>query len=184
VFAEGFGIITDLQRDPTGGLFVVSLTDGAVYEVSKRAAATRFEARATGAEEVPPVATPATAFLDMRLVGNGTRLKFDLSGEGLSNVTAAHLHLGARGEEGPPVATLFEAAPGGGPGRGRIAKGEIRAEDLQGPLAGMTLADLVAEIEAGRIYLNVHTNDGVDPPNTGPGDFPDGEVRGQVTVVR
>ena len=184
VFAEGFGIITDLQRDPTGGLFVVSLTDGTVYEVSKRAAATRFEARATGAEEVPPVATPATAFLDMRLVGNGTRLKFDLSGEGLSNVTAAHLHLGARGEEGPPVATLFEAAPGGGPGRGRIAKGEIRAEDLQGPLAGMTLADLVAEIEAGRIYLNVHTNDGVDPPNTGPGDFPDGEVRGQVTVVR
>jgi aldose sugar dehydrogenase len=183
VFAEGFGIITDLQRDPSGGLFVVSLTDGAVYEVSKRAAATRFEARATGAEEVPPVTTQGRAFLEMRVSGNGEKIKFEVSGEGLSNVTAVHLHLGARGEEGPPVVTLFEADPGGGQVRGRIAKGDIRANDLEGPLAGMTLADLIAEIEAGRIYLNVHTDDGVAPPNTGPGDFPDGEARGQVTVV-
>jgi hypothetical protein len=26
----------------------------------------------------------------------------------------------------------------------------------------------------------VHTNDGVAPTNTGPGDFPGGEIRGQV----
>jgi hypothetical protein len=26
----------------------------------------------------------------------------------------------------------------------------------------------------------VHTNDGVDGPNTGPGDFPGGEIRGQL----
>jgi hypothetical protein len=26
----------------------------------------------------------------------------------------------------------------------------------------------------------VHTNDGVAPPDTGPGDFPGGEIRGQV----
>jgi hypothetical protein len=26
----------------------------------------------------------------------------------------------------------------------------------------------------------VHTNDGVAPPNTGPGNFPGGEIRGQV----
>jgi hypothetical protein len=26
----------------------------------------------------------------------------------------------------------------------------------------------------------VHTNDGVPPPNTGPGDFPGGEIRGQI----
>ena len=33
---------------------------------------------------------------------------------------------------------------------------------------------------SGNAYVNVHTNDGVDPPNTGPGDFPGGEIRGQV----
>jgi hypothetical protein len=26
----------------------------------------------------------------------------------------------------------------------------------------------------------VHTNDGVAPPNSGPGDFPGGEIRGQI----
>jgi len=28
--------------------------------------------------------------------------------------------------------------------------------------------------------MNVHTDDGVAPANTGPGDFPGGEIRGQV----
>ena len=35
-------------------------------------------------------------------------------------------------------------------------------------------------IDAGSVYVNVHTNDFVDPPNTGPGDFPGGEIRGQL----
>jgi hypothetical protein len=33
---------------------------------------------------------------------------------------------------------------------------------------------------AGNAYVNVHTNDGVDPTNTGAGDFPGGEIRGQI----
>jgi hypothetical protein len=37
-----------------------------------------------------------------------------------------------------------------------------------------------AAIEAGDAYVNVHTNDGVAPTNTGPGDFPGGEIRGQL----
>src|SRR5262249_21762909 len=32
----------------------------------------------------------------------------------------------------------------------------------------------------GNTYVNVHTNDGVPPANTGPGDFPGGEIRGQI----
>ena len=104
---------------------------------------------------------------------------FSLSVEGLTNVTAAHLHLGARGDLGPVVVTLFGAPPGGGP-----ASGQITAADLEGPLAGMTLRDLIVEMQSGRIYLNVHTDDGVGLPDTGPGDFPGGEVRGQVLAVR
>jgi hypothetical protein len=38
---------------------------------------------------------------------------------------------------------------------------------------------VVAAVESGNAYVNVHTNDGVEPPNTGPGDFPGGEIRGQ-----
>ena len=54
----------------------------------------------------------------------------------------------------------------------------ITAANLIGPLAGMEIADLIAELQSGNAYVNVHTNDGVDPANTGPGDFPGGEIRG------
>jgi hypothetical protein len=35
-------------------------------------------------------------------------------------------------------------------------------------------------IDSGNAYVNVHTNDGVARPNTGPGAFPGGEIRGQI----
>jgi len=45
------------------------------------------------------------------------------------------------------------------------------------------MAQLITEIKRGRIYMNVHTDDGIAPPDTGPGDFPGGEVRGQVVLA-
>jgi hypothetical protein len=71
-------------------------------------------------------------------------------------------------------------APGGGRVNGPIAEGTLTAADFIGPLAGMSMADLVAQIQAGNAYVNVHTDDGVAPANTGPGDFPGGEIRGQI----
>lgn len=47
-------------------------------------------------------------------------------------------------------------------------------------LAGMSMADLVAQTQAGNAYVNVHPDDGTVPANTGPGDFPGGQVRGQI----
>jgi hypothetical protein len=35
-------------------------------------------------------------------------------------------------------------------------------------------------IREGNAYVNVHTSDGNTTPNQGPGDFPGGEIRGQV----
>ena len=35
LFGTGFGVVTDIQTGPNGNLFVVSLTDGAVYEISR-----------------------------------------------------------------------------------------------------------------------------------------------------
>jgi hypothetical protein len=42
------------------------------------------------------------------------------------------------------------------------------------------MGELRAAMEAGNTYVNVHTNDGVGETNTGPGDFPGGEIRGQI----
>jgi len=82
------------------------------------------------------------------------------------------------------VAFLYgPAAPGGGRSDGVLAEGTITAANLVGPLAGHPLSDLIAAMEAGNAYVNVHTNDGVAPPNTGPGDIPGGEVRGQIRAT-
>jgi hypothetical protein len=56
----------------------------------------------------------------------------------------------------------------------------ITAADLVGPLAGQPLSALVTELRSGNAYANVHTNDGLGDPNTGPGDFPGGEIRAQL----
>jgi glucose/arabinose dehydrogenase len=184
VFGEQFGIITDIQRAANGGMYVVSFTDGAVYQVFRKGQATKFTAHATGDQEVPPRPSTGTATLDLQVIGNGQAIKFRLSVEGLTNVVAAHLHLGLPGVNGPIIASLYSASPAGGPINGTIAEGIIRADDLECPLAGMTIRDLIVAIQNGEVYLNVHTNDGVAPPDTGPGDFPGGEVRGQVEVLR
>jgi glucose/arabinose dehydrogenase len=36
VFGSGFGIVTDIETGPNGNLFVVSLSQGAVYEIGRR----------------------------------------------------------------------------------------------------------------------------------------------------
>ena len=38
----------------------------------------------------------------------------------------------------------------------------------------------VDALNNGNAYVNLHTNDGIAPTNTGPGDFPGGEVRGDI----
>jgi hypothetical protein len=53
-------------------------------------------------------------------------------------------------------------------------------------LREFVIDDWPAVLEAmrnGNAYVNVHTNDGVDPPDTGPGDFPGGEIRGQIEAA-
>ncbi len=39
LFGKGFGVVTDIQTGPNGNLFVVSLSDGAIYEISATAKA-------------------------------------------------------------------------------------------------------------------------------------------------
>jgi hypothetical protein len=36
LFGRGFGIVTDIETGPNGNLFVVSLLNGVVYEISAR----------------------------------------------------------------------------------------------------------------------------------------------------
>jgi hypothetical protein len=142
-----------------------------------------FVAHLSGDEEVPPVATLAQGQAIFHLSDDGNELEYRLIVANIENVVASHIHVGATGVNGPVVAFLFGSVPpppGGGRSDGVIATGTITAANLVGPLAGHPLSDLISAMRAGNTYANVHTNDGVAPTNTGPGDFPGGEVRGQI----
>ena len=135
----------------------------------------------SGDEEVPARDTRAHGAAIFQLSPDGEELRYRLIASNIENVVASHIHVGAAGTNGPVVAFLFGPVPAdGGRRNGVLATGTITADDLVGPLEGQSMSALVAELESGNAYVNVHTNDGEEPPNTGPGDFPGGEIRGQL----
>src|SRR4051794_29378456 len=93
----------------------------------------------TGAEETPPVTTSAT--------GQGTiHIAKDKSVSGSVKTTglegtAAHIHVGAKGEAGPPIITLTKGADG-----------------TWAVPAGAKLTDEQwADFKSGKLYVNVHS---------------------------
>jgi hypothetical protein len=58
----------------------------------------------------------------------------------------------------------------------------VLVEGTNGNPIDITFDSLVSAIRAGNAYVNVHTDDGIAPANTGPGDFPGGEIRGHIEV--
>lgn len=135
----------------------------------------------SGGEEVPPNDSKGRGNATFDLSDDGMSIEYKLIVANIDNVVASHIHLAPVGINGPVVAFLFgPVAAGGGPSNGVIATGTITAANLVGPLAGQPLSALLSAMQAGNTYVNVHTNDGVNPPNTGPGDIPGGEIRGQI----
>jgi len=139
-----------------------------------------FVAPLSGDQEVPARDTPATGVAKFKLREDGTVLLYKINVENITNVVAAHIHCGAVGVNGPIGVTLFMGTPGGGAVTGTLAEGTITAPDAGNGCGWADLAAVLAAIESGNTYINVHTDDGVAPANTGPGDFPGGEIRGQV----
>lgn len=139
-----------------------------------------------GRNEVPSRETRAQGEAFFRISDDGQSVSYRLIVANIDNVFMAHIHLASAGVNGPIVVWLFPStAPvpgplGGGRLDGPIAEGTFSAADLVGPLAGHPLGELLDAIRSGGAYVNVHTNDGVDPANTGAGDFPAGEIRGQL----
>jgi len=133
-----------------------------------------------GEFETPPHDTEAHGTAIFILSPDGQSMTYRLVANNITNVFASHIHHGVPGVRGPIVVPLYSGPVAGGLHNGLLASGTITADNLTGELRGHALSDLVALIQNGQAYVNLHTNDGVDPPDTGPGDFPLGEVRGQL----
>jgi hypothetical protein len=140
-----------------------------------------FNTHLSGGEEVPPRDTMAQGQANFKVSNDATSIGFKLIVSNIENVVAAHIHCGAAGVNGPVGVTLFSGGiPGAGGSHGILAQGEITAPDAGNGCGWVTIRDVIDAMLSGDAYVNVHTNDGLEPPNSGPGDFPGGEIRGQI----
>ncbi len=140
-----------------------------------------FTAHLDGGQEVPIRETLAQGQAIFKVTSDGNGVEFKVIASNIQNIVASHIHIGQAGTNGPVVAFLFGSVPpGGGRTDGVLAEGTITSANLIGPLAGASMDTLLSAMRDGLIYVNVHTNDGVAPTNEGPGDFPGGEIRGQL----
>jgi glucose/arabinose dehydrogenase len=135
-----------------------------------------FGARLSGAQEVPPVTTDAGAIALFELNSDGS-LSYEVRATGpIQNATVAHIHLGARAQNGPVVLFLFGPTPPQNFQAGDlIATGTAHDSDVLARPPGFsipTIANLVERMRQGRAYANLHTS-----------AHPGGEIRGQVIVT-
>jgi hypothetical protein len=142
-----------------------------------------FTAQLDGNQEVPRRTTNATGQATFQLKDE-TRLDFTLNLLDVKNFVAAHIHCAPAGENGAVGATLLgPLPPGGGSVDIFVVQGAITAPDAENGCEWADLAAVVEAMRSGNTYVNIHTDDGVDPPDTGPGDFPGGEIRGQIEAA-
>lgn len=116
----------------------------------------------SGAQENPPAATGGRGVASVTVQPGGAAMTFTLEVSALSNITAAPIHSGAPGVNGP---ILFTLSPG--PFASPLF-GTPTASDFDAS-AGMTFAEAARAIREGRTYVNVHTE-----------QHPDGEIRGHL----
>jgi hypothetical protein len=110
-----------------------------------------LEVHLTGAEETPPLQTVATGSGHFQIRKNKS-----VSGEVRTrNVDgiAAHIHVGAAGEAGPPIITLTKTAPG----------------IWKVPSDAKLTPEQYENFRSGRLYVNVHSE-----------EHKSGEIRGQL----
>jgi len=149
LIGRDFGITTDIQTGPNGNVFVVSLSNGAIYEIKSKPRVL-FVATLDGSQETPPHNSTATGTATLLLSPDEKTANVSLVFNGLSSTqTDAHIH-------GP--ATLGVSAPPIFP----LPLGQIN--DFQISLTPAQVQDL----KNGLFYINVHSS-----------NFPAGEIRGQ-----
>lgn len=113
----------------------------------------KYTADLSSASEVPPNDSDATGTADITVDTDAGTVAWVVTVDGLTgDPTAAHIHgPAAEDENAPPVVDMSDAIMEG--------SGDITDDQL-------------SDLEAGKYYVNVHTE-----------EHPDGEVRGQLSAA-
>ena len=130
-----------------------------------------FSATLSGSDEVPPTESNSTGTAKFQVNDNNSQVSYWVNITGIKKVNQAHIHNGTSGENGDIVATLSKGKSAKGDDRPpQIGfAGNITKDDLQGPLKGKEISDLITLMSDGGAYANVHTD-----------KYPKGAIRGQI----
>ena len=156
-------------------LFASVLSVGSVSVLSNTARAQEgqsFSATLSGKDEVPPTESNSTGTAKFQVNENNSQVTYWVNITGIKKVNQAHIQNGTSGENGDIVATLSKGKSAKGDDRPpQIGfAGNITKDDLQGPLKGKEISDLVSLMSNGGSYANVHTD-----------KYPKGAIRGQIS---
>ena len=124
----------------------------------------------TGMEEVPPVNTNSTGIALFELLNN--HLDFKVNVTNLENIKSAQIHLGEFGQNGEIIVSLLKSLSPVNVHNGTLVEGQVTPSELVGPLKGKTINELVQLFNNTKTYVNIHTE-----------QYPNGEIRGQITTV-
>jgi hypothetical protein len=148
--------------------------------VSAQTLTSQWAAALTGTQEVPANTSAACGTFTATIDEAANTITWSLSVPSITNATAAHLHTGQAGANGPIVLNLF-AAPAGSPAQAVNVSGTSKGTDLVGPLQGQ-FQEFVRAVKGGTIYVNSPA-----APKTGnaglAGGAPSAEVAGALAVL-
>ncbi len=130
-----------------------------------------FSASLSGKDEVSPTKSNATGPAKFQVNDNSSQVSYWVNITGIKKITGAHIHNGTTGQNGDVVVTLSKAKSAKGKDSPPTIgfTGNITKDDLQGPLKGKELSDLVSLMSNGSAYVNAHTD-----------KYPKGAIRGQI----
>jgi len=155
---------------------VVGLFLGMVGVHSAAGAAELFQARLSGAEEVPPVETDTTGRFEILFDKDALSGEYTLRVASGRRVTQAHFHCAPAGVNGSIIVYLAGFQEKGWDVDGKwVSNATITDGNITntGTACGATLEDIVEAARNGNVYVNVHS---VAKPG--------GEVRGQLLPAK
>jgi hypothetical protein len=133
-----------------------------------------FSAILSGKNEVTPTKPNSAGLATFQTNSNASQISYSVNISGIETANQIQIHVGTIGQNGDAVAILAEAKSASEDNDPPmiLIEDNLTKDDLQGPLKGNQITDLVNLMNNGTAYVNVYTD-----------KYPDGEIRGQINFA-
>ncbi len=121
-----------------------------------------------------PNKSNSTGTANFQVNENSSKISYWINVTGIKKINQAHIHNGTTGQSGDIVVSLLaksKSAKGKATPSEIGFSGNITKADLQGPLKGKEVSELLSLMSNGSAYVNVHTD-----------KYPKGAIRGQIAT--